>query len=370
MTDPDAAERVLEVANARHRYGDVIGLDDVSLSVRRGEFLTLLGQSGSGKTTLLRIIGGLETPTSIAALRIGDEDVRGVPAARRDCSTVFQGYALFPHMSVSENVEFGLRVRGVAPAERRRKAVSALSLVRLSGKEDRRIHQLSGGERQRVGLARALVTEPTILLLDEPLGALDERLRIDMQVELLALQKQLGMTFIYVTHSQEEAITMSDRIALMHRGRIVQLAPPEDLFEKPVNRFVADFMGVENLIDGVIASGLEEGGHVELDAGTARFRARWTGVEEPEIGSGATLVVRAERPVMLSGSAAVGLNSVPASLGSTIYKGAHVDQIVTTPVGPMTVRVLDRHAVPASLSAVQVPPDAACIVPNRGDHSS
>ena len=245
-------DQILQVEHATHRFGDVVALNDVSITARRGEFLTLLGESGSGKTTLLRIVAGLERPTRIARIAIDGEDVSAIPASRRNCTTVFQHYALFPHMSVGQNVEYGLRVRGIDKDQRRKRAEDALALVRLLDKYGRRVHQLSGGERQRVALARALVTEPAILLLDEPLGALDEKLRVDMQVELLDLHEKLGLTFIYVTHSQEEALTMSDRIILMRRGRIVQEGPPTDLFDRPATRFVADFMGVENLLEGTI----------------------------------------------------------------------------------------------------------------------
>jgi len=213
--DMSDASQSLVVERATHRFGDVTAVDDVSITAKHGEFLTLLGESGSGKTTLLRIIAGLERPTIIGRLQIGGEDVIEVPASMRNCTTVFQHYALFPHMSVGQNIEYGLRVRSVSKAERRQRAEAALKLVRLEGLAGRRVHQLSGGQRQRVALARSLVTEPAILLLDEPLGALDEKLRVDMQVELKDLHERLGITFIYVTHSQEEALTMSDRIILM-----------------------------------------------------------------------------------------------------------------------------------------------------------
>src|SRR6185503_6516501 len=200
---------MLEVVDVVHNFGHVAALDHVSLDAQKGEFLTILGESGSGKTTLLRVISGLERPTSIKRLAIDGEDVAERPAAQRNCTTVFQSYALFPHMSVAENVGYGLKVRGVRGDELTRNVRQALGLVRLAGKEDRRISQLSGGERQRVALARALVTRPAVLLLDEPLGALDEKLRLDMQSELVDIQRSLGMTFVYITHSQEEALTMS-----------------------------------------------------------------------------------------------------------------------------------------------------------------
>ena len=206
---------ILEVIGACHGYGRTIAVDDVSICVRPGQFLTLLGPSGSGKTTLLHIIAGLESPNSINALRIAGRDVRDLPAWRRNVTTVFQHYALFPHLSVGENIEYGLRVRGTDVEARRREALRLLELVRLPHMYDRRVHQLSGGERQRVSLARALAPQPAILLLDEPLGALDESLRLHMQLELHELHRRLGITFVYVTHSQEEALTMSDRIVLM-----------------------------------------------------------------------------------------------------------------------------------------------------------
>src|SRR5262249_50211003 len=243
---------ILELVGVRHRFDEVIALEDISLSVRAGEFVTLLGPSGSGKTTLLNIIAGLQTPTSIDALRIGGEDVRDLPAHRRNVTTVFQHYALFPHMSVGENIEYGLRVRGVPAGEKRTRAKKLLELVRLSSMYERRVHQLSGGERQRVALARALAPQPAILLLDEPMGALDEKLRLDMQVQLRDLQRRLGTTFVYVTHSQEAALTMSDRIVLMAHGRIVQEGSAHDLFNLPNSRFAAVFMGVENIIEGII----------------------------------------------------------------------------------------------------------------------
>src|SRR4051794_22052775 len=233
------AQPMLEVTAVTHRYGSVIALDRVTVGAAAGEFLTILGESGSGKTTLLRIISGLERPSEVEALRIAGQDVRHLTASARNCTTVFQHYALFPHMSVGENVAYGLRVRGVPLHEREERTAEALKLVRLGDKADRRVHQLSGGERQRVALARALVTRPAILLLDEPLGALDEKLRLDMQLELLELHKKLGVTFVYITHSQEEALTMSDRVILMRHGRIEQEGPPRVLFDHPVSRFVA-----------------------------------------------------------------------------------------------------------------------------------
>lgn len=273
---------MLEVEDVVHTFGSVVALDHVSLSAGRGEFLTILGSSGSGKTTLLRVISGLERATSVRRLRIDGEDVAGKPPARRSCTTVFQNYALFPHMSVVENVAYGLKIRGVPREEAKTQALRALAMVQLEAKASRRVAQLSGGERQRVALARAVVTRPSILLLDEPLGALDEKLRTDMQIELVDIQRSLGMTFIYITHSQEEALTMSDRIVLMRHGRIEQAGRPVDLFDHPVSRFAAEFMGYENVLAGTL-KGQEAGMAVVELANGLLARAKMV----PDCGPGA-----------------------------------------------------------------------------------
>jgi spermidine/putrescine transport system ATP-binding protein len=234
------------------RRGQVVrAVDDVSLSVREGEFFALLGPSGCGKTTTLRAIAGFEDPTSGEVLLRG-RPVLGVPPFHRPVNTVFQDYALFPHMTVRQNVMFGLRMARVAADEARRRADEALDLVHLPGVGERRPGQLSGGQRQRVALARALVNRPAVLLLDEPLGALDLKLRKAMQYELKQLQQQVGITFVYVTHDQEEALTMADRIAVMSAGKALQVGPPDEVYERPSSRFVADFIGETNFIDGVL----------------------------------------------------------------------------------------------------------------------
>jgi spermidine/putrescine transport system ATP-binding protein len=234
------------------RHGQVVrAVDDVSLAVREGEFFALLGPSGCGKTTTLRAIAGFEAPTAGDVLLRG-RPVQGVPPFHRPVNTVFQDYALFPHMSVRQNVMFGLRMARVAPDEARRRADEALALVHLPAIGDRRPGQLSGGQKQRVALARALVNRPAVLLLDEPLGALDLKLRKAMQVELKQLQQQVGITFVYVTHDQEEALTMADRIAVMSAGRALQVGTPDEVYERPASRFVADFIGETNFIGGVL----------------------------------------------------------------------------------------------------------------------
>jgi putative spermidine/putrescine transport system ATP-binding protein len=230
------------------RYGEVVAVDSLDLEVKRGEFFTLLGPSGSGKTTTLRMIAGFEEPDT-GQVELDGRDVTGLPPYDRSVNTVFQDYALFPHMTVGQNVEYGLRVKGVGKQERRRRASEALATVRLGGYESRKPNQLSGGQQQRVALARAIVNEPRVLLLDEPLGALDLKLREQMQVELNTIQSEVGITFIYVTHDQEEALTMSDRIAVFNGGRVEQVGPPTEIYERPDNAFVAGFVGVSNLLE-------------------------------------------------------------------------------------------------------------------------
>ena len=232
----------------RKRFGDVVAVDGVDLDVRSGEFFSMLGPSGSGKTTCLRMIAGFEAPTE-GRVYLDGRDVTALAPYERDVNTVFQDYALFPHMTVEENVEYGLRIRRVGKAERATRVEAALRMVRLEGFGSRKPGQLSGGQRQRVALARALVNQPKVLLLDEPLGALDLKLRQEMQIELKQIQQQLGITFVYVTHDQEEALTMSDRIAVMRAGGVEQVGPPVHVYEHPQTDFVAGFIGVSNLLE-------------------------------------------------------------------------------------------------------------------------
>jgi len=246
--DRAAAGPAVHVEGLQKRYGDVTALAGVDLAVQTGEFFTLLGPSGSGKTTLLRLIAGFERPDS-GRIELGGSDVTRVPPYARNVNTVFQDYALFPHMTVAQNIEYGLRVRHVAKAQRRERVSKALDMVRLPGLGSRKPAQLSGGQRQRVALARAIVNEPQVLLLDEPLGALDLKLRQEMQLELLRVQREVGITFVYVTHDQEEALTMSDRIAVLNHGNIEQIGAPVEVYERPRTAFVAGFIGVSNLIE-------------------------------------------------------------------------------------------------------------------------
>jgi putative spermidine/putrescine transport system ATP-binding protein len=252
LADAAPASVAVRLEGVEKRFGDVVAVDGVDLDVRDGEFFSMLGPSGSGKTTTLRMIAGFELPTAGRILLHG-ADVTSVPPFDRDVNTVFQDYALFPHMSVGENVGYGLMVRKVGRDERNRRVTEALRMVRLEGFDSRKPSQLSGGQRQRVALARALVNRPRVLLLDEPLGALDLKLREEMQIELKAIQQQVGITFIYVTHDQEEALTMSDRLAVFNRGRIEQLGTPADVYERPATQFVAGFVGTSNLLRGDVA---------------------------------------------------------------------------------------------------------------------
>ncbi len=248
----DSHRPALRLQGVRKSYGQVVAVAGVDLTVEEGEFFTLLGPSGSGKTTLLRLIAGFERPDT-GRIELGGRDVTSTPPYLRDTNTVFQDYALFPHMSVADNIGYGLRVKGVSRQPREERVQRALKMVRLEGLGRRRPNQLSGGQRQRVALARAVVNEPEVLLLDEPLGALDLKLRQEMQIELKQIQKEVGITFIYVTHDQEEALTMSDRVAVMSNGQIEQIGSPVDIYERPATEFVAGFIGISNVLvrDGV-----------------------------------------------------------------------------------------------------------------------
>lgn len=253
----------ISLRNLSRRFGDdAIALDDIDLDIRPGEFFTLLGPSGCGKTTLLRLIAGLDVADA-GVISIGNRDVTMTPAHKRSINTVFQSYALFPHLSVRENIAFGLRMQGVSKDDQARRVADIATIIKLDGLLDRRIDQLSGGQRQRIALARALVCEPDVLLLDESLSALDAGLREQLQFELRALQQRLGMTFVFVTHDQEEAMVMSDRIAVLNGGKIQQVGTPQEVYEAPVNRFVASFMGHDNLFD----VSAQDGRHVETALG-------------------------------------------------------------------------------------------------------
>ena len=296
--DPHAIPDVA-IVEVTKRFDDIVAVDAMSLSVARGSFYSFLGPSGCGKTTTLRMIAGFEQPTT-GEIYLAGEPVAGVPPYRRNVNTVFQHYALFPHMNVAQNVGYGLRQKKSSKADETRRVGEALELVRLSGYEQRRVWELSGGQQQRVALARALVNHPTVLLLDEPLGALDRKLRHEMQIELKQLQREVGITFIYVTHDQEEALTMSDVIVVMRDGRIQQQGHPEDLYERPLNRFVAGFVGTSNFLAArLIGTDAARGtATTETDTGL-RVIGRLT---DPEArlspGDAVTIAIRPEAPIV------------------------------------------------------------------------
>jgi putative spermidine/putrescine transport system ATP-binding protein len=248
QAQPDAVDTDVALSGVSKSYADVVAVDGVDLEVTRGEFFTMLGPSGSGKTTTLRLVAGFERPDE-GRVALRGVDITDQPPFARDVNTVFQDYALFPHMTVADNVAYGLRIRRVKRTERRARVAAALELVRLAGLEGRRPAQLSGGQRQRVALARAIVNRPQVVLLDEPLGALDFKLRQEMQIELKRIQRELGMTFVYVTHDQEEALTLSDRLAVFNHGRVEQVGPPAEVYEHPATDFVAGFVGVSNVVE-------------------------------------------------------------------------------------------------------------------------
>ncbi len=308
----------------RRSRAPVRAVDDISLDIREGEFFALLGPSGCGKTTTLRVVAGFEDPTSGEVMLRGTS-MRGIPPFHRPVNTVFQDYALFPHMSVMQNVMFGLRMSRVAAADARARAEEALAMVRLPDAAARRPHQLSGGQKQRVALARALVNRPAVLLLDEPLGALDLKLRKAMQFELKQLQQQVGITFIYVTHDQEEALTMADRIAVMDGGRVLQVGRPDEIYERPLGRFVADFIGETNFLDGVLDG--REGGRASLRLPGGQVVEAVLRDPSVEVGQPATLAIRPEKLAVIAraeidprpaGGAATALDGV---IAEAIYLG-------------------------------------------------
>ena len=329
MAEPKAgngsSERAsVELRSVTKRFGEVTAVDDLSLEVGRGEFFTLLGPSGCGKTTTLRMIAGFEEPTEGAVL-IEGSDVVGLPPHKRPTNTVFQSYALFPHMNVAENVAFGLKRKKVAKDEIDRRVGEELERVGLAGEANRRPAQLSGGQQQRVALARALVNLPKVLLLDEPLGALDLKLRKGLQVQLKQIQREVGITFIYVTHDQEEALTMSDRIAVMNHGRLEQVAGPEEVYERPATTFVAGFIGVSNLMPGVVKqSGAR--GEVLLDSGVT-VQADVNGFDR---GDRCHAVVRPEKLWINKKEEKVDakLPSVEGVVESSLYLGTSTQMIV------------------------------------------
>jgi spermidine/putrescine transport system ATP-binding protein len=305
------------------RFDDVVAVDDLSLEIERGSFFALLGPSGCGKTTTLRMIGGFEEPTA-GAIFLGDREVSGTPPYKRDVNTVFQSYALFPHLTIFENVAFGLRRKGARGGELRGKVEEMLDLVQLHGYGKRKPRQLSGGQQQRVALARALVNSPRVLLLDEPLGALDLKLRKEMQLFIKGLQHDVGITFIHVTHDQEEAMTMADRIAVMNRGRIEQLGAPDELYERPTTPFVAGFLGISNMLPGTVVGP----DTVRLTDGT---------VVHAQVGGKTGAVAAGVRPEKITIGNGGGANVLQGTISESAYLGVATQLVVRTAAGEIQV---------------------------------
>jgi spermidine/putrescine transport system ATP-binding protein len=364
---PEVAVRLVDVVK---KFGDAAAVDHIDLEVRDGEFFSLLGPSGCGKTTTLRMIGGFEQPTS-GLIELQGQDVTWLPPYRRNVNTVFQNYALFPHLTIFENVAFGLRRKGVKSDDIKSRVNEMLKLVELPGFEARKPTQISGGQAQRVALARALINRPAVLLLDEPLGALDLKLRKQMQVELKRIQQEVGITFIYVTHDQEEAMTMSDRIAVMNRGRYEQLGDPESLYERPTTRFVAGFLGISNLIPATVEA-------IEGDYATARIgddarikvpRALVNGTKSVSIGVRPEKIRLSER----SADSPRGHNRLIGVVRDASYMGVSTQYLVESHDGNLTVYEQNvERATRAELWArgdeVQMTwsPDHSFVVPAEG----
>lgn len=352
------AEYDIELRAVSKRYGDTLAVDDFSLGIERGEFVTLLGPSGCGKTTTLNMIAGFITPTS------GDIDIKGTPVTdlppfERDTSMVFQSYALFPHMTVFDNVAFGLRMRKVEKSEIAAKVGEALHKVHLAGLESRYPRELSGGQQQRVALARAIVTRPAVLLLDEPLSNLDLKLREAMRLELKSLQRDLGITSVYVTHDQDEALAMSDRIAVMNLGHIEQVGSPEEVYESPATLFVATFVGATNLMPGVVQASDPNTISVKLDGADATLAVRRTRDFAP--GDRVLVTVRPEKCTLQMNHDPAAANSVALSVNETMVTGADVKYMLAMKDGtPFTVTALNvdgsLRPSPGEQVSVHLPP--------------
>jgi len=356
--------KALSLDRVSKRYGTATALDDVSLTVARGEFLTLLGPSGSGKTTMLMSIAGFVAPSS-GEIRLDDAPIQHLPPEKRNFGMVFQGYALFPHLSVARNIAFPLEVRGMPRAETEKRVKDAVELVQLGGLTERLPRQLSGGQQQRVALARALVFEPHLLLLDEPLSALDRKLRADMQVELKEFHRRVGLTFIYVTHDQEEALSMSDRVAILNHGKLLQLGAPHELYEKPATRFVAEFLGRSNFLRGKVEAS---------DAAGFALRCGGTKVVQdaasaPAVGATALMALRPERIEIVGGERRP-VNMADGTIGAWSYLGTAFHLSVdTADFGRLAVTVPSwRHGAPPEVGQkITVGWDADASIPIEDD---
>ena len=338
---------------------EVYAVRDVTLAVQPGEFFSLLGSSGSGKTTTLRLIGGFEIP-EYGQVFIGGEDVTTLPPYRRAVHTVFQSYALFPHMTVAENIAYPLQIAKVARAEAEPRVAEAMRMFQIEGLGDRRPSQLSGGQQQRVALARALISRPKVLLLDEPLSALDAKIREEVRQELRELQRETGLTFIYVTHDQEEALALSDRIAVMHSGQVQQLGSPKDLYNRPASRFVAQFIGKANVLQGTVQSVADEAVAIAINGCAVRALAMGQALTA---GEAATVMLRPERVRLVATDA-------PGAIAATIRQVTYIGQVwecrLDTPLGPLLATQLGGQAAPAEgdVCGVVWEEDACIVLPD------
>jgi spermidine/putrescine transport system ATP-binding protein len=355
----------VQIIDLVKRFGDVAAVDGINLEMPSGEFFSMLGPSGCGKTTTLRMIAGFEQPTEGRILLDGT-DMQFTPPHKRNVNTVFQNYALFPHLNVQDNVAFGLKRQKVSKNELKTRVAEALDLVQLTGFEKRKPGQMSGGQQQRVALARALVLKPAVLLLDEPLGALDAKLRKQLQVELKALQQQVGITFVYVTHDQEEALTMSDRIAVMSNGKVEQVAPPQEVYEEPSTTFVADFLGVSNLMEAE-AQGKQADGNCKVMVGQFEMHAAngTTDVTGPT-----RIVIRPER-VRLEDSTSEGPNRIPGMIERPVYLGNALQLLVRLANGDLVQALIQSTGEPMNFKQgdhvkVYMPPEALRVLTDTG----
>jgi spermidine/putrescine transport system ATP-binding protein len=368
----DSRELDIEFRNVTKRFEDVVAVDRVSLSVERGAFFSFLGPSGCGKTTSLRLIAGFEQPTE-GDVYIGGESVVGIPSHKRPVNMVFQQYALFPHMNVTDNIGYGLRQRNPKPEKQEviKRVDETLELVRLGGYGKRRVWELSGGQQQRVALARALINHPTCLLLDEPLAALDRKLRREMQIELQTLQREVGITFILVTHDQEEALSMSDNICIMREGHIVQSGSPRQLYDEPISRYVADFVGKTNFFDGTVSA--SSGVDVSVASATGQVLAgrQPQGAAPLASGSAACVAVRPEMISMVAAGEAGGSNNIAihGQVMNRIFLGEHSEYLVATEghgdvmvLSPKYIESTTRSFAPGDGVSISWDPQAALVL--------
>ncbi|MEE8366632.1 MAG: ABC transporter ATP-binding protein [Gammaproteobacteria bacterium] len=368
----DSREIDIEFRGVTKRFDDIVAVDDVSLAVKRGSFFSFLGPSGCGKTTSLRLIAGFDQPTQ-GDVFIGGNSVVGIPSHKRPVNMVFQQYALFPHMDVAENIGYGLRQRNPKPAKQEiiKRVDETLEMVRLSGFGKRRVWELSGGQQQRVALARALINRPTCLLLDEPLAALDRKLRREMQIELQTLQREVGITFILVTHDQEEALSMSDRVCIMLEGRIIQSGSPRELYDEPVNRYVADFVGKTNFFNGEVVDVSNSGVTVKSESGQIFVGTQPKGAPLLAKGSKASAAVR---PEMISITAADEINNctnitIHGRVMNRIFLGEHSEYLIATKgygdvlvLSPKSIESVNKSFAPGDDVSISWSPEAVLVL--------